>query len=79
MTVYNIGFQVDGEWLGQRSWSDFYNVRYELPDDYFDENGEESWIYRGQDFLDYTPRVFKPIHLPYSCGRIHLCDGRHLQ
>lgn len=76
VTVYNIGFQVDGEWLGQRSWSDFYNVRYELPDDYFDENGEESWIYRGQDFLDYTPRVFKPTTYRIPAGEyIYVMGG----
>ena len=78
MTVYNIGFQIDGEWLGQRSWSDFYNLRFELPDDYFDENGKESWIYKGQDFLDYTPRVFKPTTYRIPAERVYLCAGRHL-
>ena len=76
VTVYNIGFQIDGEWLGQRSWSDFYNMRFELPDDYFDENGRESWMYRGQDFLDYTPRVFKPITYRIPAGEyIYVIGG----
>ena len=57
--VRNIGFQIDGEWLGQRSWSDFYNTRLELPSDYFID-GKENEIYKGGDYLDYTPRTFEP-------------------
>ena len=30
-TVYNIGYQNDGEWLGQRSWSDYFNREVRLP------------------------------------------------
>ena len=30
-TVYNIGYQNDGEWLGQRSWSDYFNLEFRLP------------------------------------------------
>ena len=76
VTVYNVGFQIDGEWLGQRSWSDFYNMRFELPDDYFDADGKESWIYKGQDFLDYTPRVFKPTTYRIPAGQyIYVLGG----
>jgi len=60
VTVMNVGYQTTGEWLGQQSWSDYYNRRFELPDDYFTENGAESERYRGQNFLDYTPRIFQP-------------------
>ncbi len=59
VTVTNIGYQIDGEWLGQRSWSDYYNYKFELPEDYF-VNGRVNDRYVGQDFLDYTPRVFQP-------------------
>ena len=76
VTVYNIGFQIQGEWLGQQSWTDFYNMKYALPDDYFDENGKESWIYKGQDFLDYTPRVFKPTTYRIPAGEyIYVMGG----
>ncbi|MCI8554297.1 MAG: hypothetical protein HFJ80_05055 [Clostridiales bacterium] len=76
VTVYNIGFQVDGEWLGQRSWSDFYNLRFELPSDYFDEEGKETWYYKGQDFLDYTPRVFEPTTYRIPAGQyIYVLGG----
>lgn len=67
--VTNVGFQTDGEWLGQRSWSDFYNVKFTLPKYYFDRNGEETFPYGGQDFLDYTPRVFLPTVYQIPPGR----------
>ena len=59
VTVRNIGYQYEGEWLGARSWSDFYNLKFERPADYVDENGQENWYYVGQDFLDYTPRIWE--------------------
>lgn len=69
VTVYNIGLQVDGEWLGQRSWSDFYNCRFELPEDYFEADGSVSWIYDGVDFIDYTPRIFHPTTYRIPAGQ----------
>ncbi len=59
VTVTNVGYQIDGEWLGQRSWSDYYNRKFELPEDYFVGGGVNE-RYIGQDFIDYTPRVFQP-------------------
>ncbi len=60
VTVYNIGYQIQGEWLGQQSWSDYYNYKFELPEDYFIKGGSVNERYLGQDFIDYTPRVFQP-------------------
>jgi hypothetical protein len=60
VTVKNIGYQCEGEWLGARSWSDFYNLKFPRPADYVGADGREAWYYRGQDFLDYTPRVWIP-------------------
>lgn len=57
VTVTNIGIQVEGEWLGQRSWSDYFNYRFELPCDYFNADGSVNPIYVGCDYVDYTPRV----------------------
>lgn len=68
VTVSNIGYQVKGEWLGQQSWSDFYNLKFELPEDYF-VDGEENWYYKGQDFLDYTPRVYQPTTYTIPAGQ----------
>ena len=59
VTVTNVGYQVSGEWLGQRSWSDYYNHKFDLPEDYF-VGGAVNDRYVGQDFIDYTPRVFQP-------------------
>ncbi len=60
VTVTNIGYQVRGEWLGQQSWSDYYNYKFDLPEDYFTAAGGVAQKYIGQDFIDYTPRVFQP-------------------
>ncbi len=73
--VTNVGMQVDGEWLGQRSWSDFYNIAFSLPEYYF-VDGKESPAYRGQDFLDYTPRVFTPASYRIPAGQyIYVLGG----
>ncbi|MBQ9414409.1 MAG: hypothetical protein IJU16_04710 [Clostridia bacterium] len=73
--VTNIGIQVDGEWLGQRSWSDFYNVKFDLPTYYF-VDGKEYFGYVGQDFLDYTPRVFQPTTYRIPAGEyIYVLGG----
>ncbi|MBQ9414411.1 MAG: dockerin type I repeat-containing protein [Clostridia bacterium] len=76
VTVTNIGMQVQGEWLGQKAWSDFYNIKFDLPGDYFDENGQESERYQGQDFVDYTPRVFQPTTYRIPAGEyIYVLGG----
>lgn len=76
VTVYNIGMQVEGEWLGQQSWSDFYNQKFDLPDDYFEKDGSVSWIYEGVDFINYTPRVFKPTTYNIPAGKyIYVLGG----
>lgn len=61
VTVTNIGNQVRGEWLGQREWSDFYSLRFDLPADYFLEDGRTvNPIYVGCDYVDYTPQAYVP-------------------
>ena len=60
VTVYNIGLQVEGEWLGQRSWSDYFNYNFTLPEDYFLQDGKVNPIYFGCDYVYYEPRVYKP-------------------
>ncbi len=76
VTVYNLGFQIDGEWLGQRSWSDYFNYRFELPEDYFLENGKENPIYIGCDYLDYTPTPREPVTVEIPAGEyIYVLGG----
>ena len=72
--VRNIGFQIDGEWLGQRSWSDFYNTRLELPSDYFID-GKENELYKGGDYVDYTPRVYEPQEYVLPAGKYFYVIG----
>ncbi len=69
VTVTNIGYQIKGEWLGQQSWSDYYNYKFELPEDYFNEGGAVNERYWGQDFIDYTPRVFQPTTYRIPAGK----------
>ena len=76
VTVTNIGYQVEGEWLGQQSWSDYYNMKFDLPSDYFTPTGLESERYQGQDFIDYTPRVFQPTTYRIPAGEyIYVVGG----
>lgn len=76
VTVYNVGYQVEGEWLGQRSWSDFFNYRFELPKDYFLDGGEVNPIYVGCDYIDYTPEIFSPITVTVPAGEyIYVMGG----
>ncbi len=55
VTITNIGLQVDGEWLGQRSWSDYFGVEFKLPEDYFLSDGKLNPAYVGCDYVKYTP------------------------
>ncbi len=76
VTVQNIGYQTKGEWLGQQSWSDYYNMKFELPEDYFTESGMVNERYVGQDFLDYTPRVYHPVTYRIPAGEyIYVLGG----
>ncbi|MBQ9414410.1 MAG: hypothetical protein IJU16_04715 [Clostridia bacterium] len=76
VTVTNIGIQVQGEWLGQQSWSDYYNLHFDLPDDYFVKSTVVAEPYRGQDFIQYTPRVFQPTTYRIPAGEyIYVLGG----
>ncbi len=76
VTVTNLGFQPDGEWLGQRSWSDYFNYRFELPEDYFYEDGSVNPIYVGCDYIDYTPTPRDPVSITLPAGEyIYVLGG----
>lgn len=76
VTVYNIGYQVQGEWLGQQSWSDYFNYKFTLPNDYFLDNGKVNPIYFGCDYIDYNPRVFEPVTITVPAGEyIYILGG----
>ncbi|MBQ9414412.1 MAG: dockerin type I repeat-containing protein [Clostridia bacterium] len=76
ITVTNVGMQVQGEWLGQQSWSDYYNMKFDLPQDYFNADGSVAEPYVGQDFIDYTPRVFQPTTYRLPAGQyIYVVGG----
>lgn len=76
VTVTNLGFQPDGEWLGQRSWSDYFNYRFELPEDYFRADGSVNPIYIGCDYIDYTPEKREPVSITVPAGEyIYVLGG----
>jgi len=61
VTVKSIGNQVRGEWLGQREWTDFYGVEFDLPEDYFlEDNKTVNPVYVGCDYVRYAPREYVP-------------------
>ncbi len=76
VTVLNIGNQVRGEWLGQREWCDFYGVEFDMPEDYFLEDGKTvNPIYVGGDYVRYNPRVFTPETVTVAPGEYYWVLG----
>lgn len=70
VTVRNVGLQVNGSWLGEKSWMDYYGVKYEMdkthfykePFDYFGKQYDaHKWF---NDYLhfdvDYIPNNISP-------------------
>ncbi len=63
ITITNVGYQWTGTWFGQLAWYDFYNTKFELPDGYYDKNGNVSKKYSSfpdYAYKDYEPRVYQP-------------------
>lgn len=63
VTVTNVGYQWTGTWFGQLAWYDFYNTSFELPEGYYDSNGNVSSKYSSfpdYAYQDYEPRVYQP-------------------
>ena len=76
VTVTNIGVQWDGEWLGQKEWSDYYSLKFDLPEDYFTESGAVHKAYFGCDFIDYSPSVYVPQTITVPDGKyIYVLGG----
>ncbi len=76
VTVSNIGVQWEGEWLGQKEWSDYYSLKFQLPHDYFKADGSVDSAYAGCDFVDYTPTVYKPQTVKVPSGKyIYVLGG----
>jgi hypothetical protein len=80
VTVYNIGYQTEGEWLGQKEWSDYFNSYFRLPEDYFIGGGrtmqDVNPIYFGLDYVLYKPRVFEPLTVTVPPGKyIYVLGG----
>ncbi len=71
VTVTNVGYQWTGTWFGQLAWYDFYNTHFELPNGFFDENGNVSKKYSSfpdYAYQDYEPRVFQPVTYRLPAG-----------
>lgn len=65
VTVTNIGYQTTGTWLGQKAWYDYYNVEFDLDEDYFPNTMKYDTSY---GFIIYTPRVFQPVTYRLPAG-----------
>ncbi|MBR2915079.1 MAG: hypothetical protein IKC06_04660 [Clostridia bacterium] len=76
VTVTNIGVQWEGEWLGQKEWSDYYSLKFDLPEDYFNADGSVHEAYFGCDFVDYTPTLYVPQIITVPDGKyIYVMGG----
>lgn len=62
VTVTNIGYQAGGTWFGQLAWYDYYNTKFELPEDYFTAPNVISSKYSHLDYAyqNYKPRLYQP-------------------
>lgn len=71
VTIMNVGHQVDGSWVGEKSWMDYYGVTFNVEKDKFKEgtfsydNNEwtaQSWYRAYLNYKeDYQPNPIKPI------------------
>ena len=60
VTVSNVGYQVEGSWLGEKSWMDYYGVKFEM--DIKNLNEEKlKWFKDYLNFdIDYRPQPIEP-------------------
>lgn len=70
VTVMNIGYQSGGTWFGQLAWYDFYNTKFNLPEDYLDKSGKITDKYAKFDYAyrNYKPRVYQPVTYRLPAG-----------
>ena len=60
VTVRNVGYQVTGSWLGEKSWMDYYGVKYDIDISSFDEEAM-NWFKDYLNFdVDYQPKAILP-------------------
>ncbi|MDY2888330.1 MAG: hypothetical protein SOU19_02050 [Candidatus Caccosoma sp.] len=60
VSVSNVGYQVTGSWLGEKSWIDYYGIKYEMDKTGFDEKATK-WF---NDYLN-----FDNYHEPHAIKR----------
>lgn len=69
VTVKNIGYQVDGSWLGEKSWMDYYGVKYEMNPSSFNERGRK-WFKDYLNFdVNYEPHQIMPTTYRIPSGK----------
>lgn len=68
VTVTNVGYQVDGSWLGEKAWMDYYGVTYDYAKDKFKEGivgdnmNAEAYFKAYFNFEEnYVPNVLEPV------------------
>lgn len=49
VSVSNVGYQITGSWLGEKSWIDYYGIKYEMDKTGFDEKATK-WF---NDYLNF--------------------------
>ncbi len=60
VTIRNVGYQVSGSWLGEKSWMDYYGVKYEMDISSF-EGETLQWFKDYLNFdVNYKPKATAP-------------------
>lgn len=69
VTIKNVGYQVDGSWLGEKSWMDYYGIKYEIDTTRFEQK-HKRWFKAYLNFdLKYEPKPIKPITYKIPKGK----------
>lgn len=76
VTVRNIGYQVDGSWLGEKSWMDYYGVKYKMNIESFNEE-KKKWFKDYLNFdINYIPNPMAPTTYRIPSGKyIYVMGG----
>ncbi|MCI5746078.1 MAG: hypothetical protein MR270_07355 [Erysipelotrichaceae bacterium] len=71
VTISNVGYQTSGSWLGEKSWMDYYGVKYEMNAKSFNQDGLK-WF---KDYLNFDT-LYQP--QPITPTTINIPKGQYI-
>ena len=77
VTIKNVGYQVDGSWLGEKSWMDYYGVKFDMERVKNFSGKAYEWFDAYLHFdVDYVPSPIKPTTYKIPKGKyIYVIGG----